>query len=185
MRFTKMLKNAFTALVFIALPQTAFAAGGGGEETLTLPLINFAVFMAIVFYLYNKKIKPVLVERSVDVHEALNRVGLNERKVMEELATLRESLEEVDDEESSVIDAFREEGVLSAEAIRQAMLEEVHHIEKETEQMKANLLNQLEGELRERISKEAVKRAGEKLKQMLSPEMDSNLRREVLRSLES
>jgi F0F1-type ATP synthase membrane subunit b/b' len=178
-----MSLNWLNILIFMAIPQTAFAAGGG-EETLTLPLINFAVFMAIVFYVYNRKVKPMLVERSVDVHEALNRVALNERKVMEELANLRESLATVEDEEESVIENFREEGVRSAEAIRQAMLDEVHRIEKETEQMKANLLNQLEAELRNQISKEAIKRAGEKLRQMLSPEMDANLRREVLRALQ-
>jgi F0F1-type ATP synthase membrane subunit b/b' len=146
-----------------------------------ITLLNFGVFVGIMVWVYLNKVAPMLIARSQGTQEALNRVRLEEQRIEGELASLRSALETVDNEEQALAKQFKEEGEKSAEAIRRAMLEEVQQIEKDMEQMKVNLLNQLEADLRDEITARAVTQAGEKLSQMFTPEMDKTLRTDVLR----
>lgn len=171
-----------TASVAFAAEHEAEAEG---LSSLILPIINFSVFLALGIYLYKNKVRPMLISRSIDIETALNQAALEERKFEEELATLREALERVDDEEQDVLESFREEGIRSAEDIRRQMLDEVNRVERETEQMKDNLLSQLESDLRDKMTSLAMKKSREKLTTMFTGDMDKNLRKEVLKAFQS
>jgi len=158
-------------------------AGGHHEaelSTLILPLINFAVFFAILVYIFKKKVQPALVMRADSFKQTAARVKQAEDRYQSDLESIRYQLDSVDEEERTVLATFKQEGTRSAEAITRQGLEEISQLQSETSQTKLNLISQLESDVRGVITDRAIKLAHEKLATALTPEMDKNLRGKVL-----
>ncbi len=155
-------------------------ASDAGNTELILLIINFVVFLLVMAVVYRKKVQPMMAARSAAIEKELNRAAAELEREERDLTTLRDALESIDDEEEATIAAFREEGVRSAEAIRRQALDDVQLMEKDAEQLKANLFHQLRAEIRQEMSQLALSKAEERLKQNFTNEMDRNLRRDVV-----
>lgn len=152
-------------------------------SSLTLPVINFVVFLGVLTWVFKKKVQPMMVLRAKSFNATVAKVEEAERKFQEEVQSLRYQLARIDEEEKQVIEAFTKQGRLSAEIITKQGLDEIAGLQAETAQTKTNLVNQLEEEVRGTISEKAMKLASDKLSQALTPEMDRNLRTKVLQSI--
>ena len=152
-------------------------------STLTLPLVNFVVFLGVLIWVFKKKLQPMMVLRAKNFNATVGRVLEAELKFQEEVESLRFQLARIDEEEKHVIESFTKQGKLSAESITKQGLDEISGLQAETAQTKTNLVNQLEEDVRNAISDKAMKLASEKLSQALTPEMDKNLRTKVLESI--
>lgn len=152
-------------------------------SSLTLPTINFLVFFGILVWVFKKKLQPMMILRAQSFNATVAKVAEAERKFQEDVDSLRYQLAQIDEEEKQVIETFTKQGKLSAESITKQGLDEIASLQAETAQTKANLVNQLEEEVRNAISERAMKFASEKLSQALTPEMDKNLRAKVLQSI--
>lgn len=152
-------------------------------STLTLPVVNFIVFAGIMIWVFKKKLQPLMVLRAKSFNATVARVEEAERNFQQEVESLRYKLAKIDEEEKQVIETFTKQGKLSAETITKQGLDEIASLQAETAQTKANLVNQLEEDVRAVITEKAMKLAADKLSQALTPEMDKNLRTKVLQSV--
>lgn len=152
-------------------------------SSLMLPTINFVVFIAVLVWVFKKKLQPLMILRAKTFSATVAKVAEAEKKFQEDVDSLRYQLARIDEEEKQVIETFSTQGKLSAEAITKQGLEEIASLNAETAQTKSNLVNQLEEEVRTAILSAAMRLASEKLSQALTPEMDKNLRAKVLQSI--
>ena len=152
-------------------------------STLTLPVVNFIVFLAVLVWVFKKKLQPMMVLRAQNFNATVARVAEAEKKFQEQVDSLRFQLARIEDEEKQVIDTFAGQGMLSAESITKQGLDEISGMQAEAAQTKINLVNQLEEDVRRAISDKAMKLAAEKLSSALTPEMDKSLRAKVLESI--
>ena len=152
-------------------------------STLTLPVVNFIVFLAVLVWVFKKKLQPMMVLRAQNFNATVARVAEAEKKFQEQVDSLRFELARIEDEEKHVIDSFAGQGKLSAESITKQGLDEISGMQAEAAQTKTNLVNQLEEDVRRAISDKAMKLAAEKLSSALTPEMDKSLRAKVLESI--
>jgi len=152
-------------------------------STLTLPVVNFIVFLAVLVWVFKKKLQPMMVLRAQNFNATVARVAEAEKKFQEQVDSLRFQLARIEDEEKQVIETFAGQGMLSAESITKQGLDEISGMQAEAAQTKINLVNQLEEDVRRAISDKAMKLAAEKLSSALTPEMDKSLRAKVLESI--
>jgi F0F1-type ATP synthase membrane subunit b/b' len=161
--------------------------GHGNEHeslsSLTWPAVNFLVFIAILIAIYKKKVQPALVARAINFQAEVARVQAEEDRFKREVESLQFQLAKIEDEEEQTLKTFIEQGKLSAEAITRQGLDEIAHLQAETSQTKANLVSQVEDQVRSAITERSMKLAAEKLKASLTPDMDKNLRAKVLQSI--
>ena len=167
----------------VSTTTTGQTEGGHHEESLsslTLPALNFAVFLGILAVIYKKKVAPALKARVEGYKVTAARVAAAEERYEREVESLRYQLAKIEEEDAEVVSRFRNEGVRSAEALTKQGLDEISQLQAETAQTKVNLVNQLESDVRTVIAEKAMQRAMEKLTQTLTPEMDRNLRMKAL-----
>ena len=154
-----------------------------GISSLALPLLNFAVFLGILVFVYKKKVQPLLVLRAQSYKATESKVREAEVKFQAELESLQYQLAKIEEEELQVTASFKEQGVRSAETLTRQGLEEIAQLQNETALTKQNLINQLESDIRSEIMSRALKISAERLAQALTPEMDKSLRGKVLEAL--
>jgi len=168
-------------LLNLLLPLHAYASKGGAPLTaLFWPVVNFVLFCGMVVFLYQKKIAPLLFQRSKNVAESLNKAANKLISAEEGLIAHRERLKTIDRETSVLAVSYEKEGKQMGENILRHARLAARQISEDTKSQVERELQQAINVLRDEAVAHAMKQVREKLDSELSADDDQALRRKVL-----
>lgn len=188
------------AVGFLATPFAAFAAesstgeeahAAGGEhavhhvglDTLFWPTANFSIYALIVIYLYRKHGTKMLRGRSAQIENHVNRASAALADAEAQFQNSNERLQAIDDEKSSFLETYREEGHRMAASVLQSARESAQRIDHDASRLIASEFSRTEKELRNHVVTVATEQVRERLTRELTAEDDKALRRRALESL--
>lgn len=183
-RASRAARNAFATATALALfPATVFASEAAHEgNALLWPVINFAIYVAILVVVYRKKIAPALQQRADDVQLFLNRAGAELASVEREIAAVNQRLSRMDTERETILRQLIVEGEQIAVALKDSTREEVLKIERDAVRQRTHEFQRVRFEVMSEMVRRATTRAREKLQSELSEDDNRRLRDEVLSS---
>lgn len=184
---TRVYQSLVVGVLFIA-PATASAAEpahgdahGGYFSSLFWYVVNFVLYAILVRVLYAKKAAPLLVERTKQTKQQIEKAALDLSRSEENLSIVTTRLKHIESEKQELLEQYEREGA----RMRQTLLEQAEAAARRTESDTArqieNERNQARKELRRMAVVRAVDLAREKLGRGLSDDDDRRLRNQVLR----
>lgn len=161
------------------------AHGGhhAGIESLVWPTINFAIYLALMSYLYKRFAGPALKARAVTFDEQFRRAERALEDAERELRGAQNRADQIEEEQAAIEARFGAEAQsLSrdiADAARRSIAQIEADVQRRIDSEKARAFEQLRHEAVAR----AARLAREKLRSGLSADDDYRLRHETLRGL--
>lgn len=132
----KRFINTCAAVLFVlALAGLAHASGDAGEHGLPwgnylLRVVNFAIFVGIIWYLAGKKIASFFGGRRNQIKKDLDDLEVRQNEAAKRLKDVEQSIANLDAERKALLDEARAQG----EALKAAIIEKAR---KDSEQIKA------------------------------------------------
>ncbi|MCB0358105.1 MAG: ATP synthase F0 subunit B [Bdellovibrionales bacterium] len=167
-----------------SVAHAASAHGGHATiDTLLHPAVNFILFAIAAVYLFGKYVRPLLVQRSIEVRDRLSEVQQLVAKAENELELLEVRLADIDGEKESMLQRYAAEGAGMEQSILDSAERQSERIATDTERQIENELQQAQRELRAEAVRLAAERARNRIRSELSADQDKALRRQVVREL--
>ena len=185
------LGNLAVCLLAMLLVSTyAWAAGDAAHSehgpaifSLVWPLANFSLFSFLILRIYRRSVVPLLRDRQISVTQALQESAEKLGNAEQELERVKCSLADISELQAEVVERLERDG-------QQQSAEIVRNAEAAAERSENDAVRRISGELRkaeEEVRREVIARATElaraRLKDGLSDDDDSRLRRETVLSV--
>ena len=164
----------------VCVPAIALAAGEYTIDSLSVKAFNFAIFFAVLIYIYKSKVSPIVRARSIQISDHLKKVSIDIAKVEGELENAKERLAEIKDEQQEIIKQLTIEGDAAYQEIIGSAHQSVAQLRTTMSRRIQNEFKNATAQVREEVLKAASELAKEKLIKELSESQDSKLREQTL-----
>ncbi len=153
------------------------AAGGHGPNytDFILRLVNFAIFLGLIWFLAGKKIKAFFTGRETQIKNELDDLEARRRNAEAKLRQVEKSISNIEQERQAVLDEF----VAQGEALKKSIVEEAarkaERMQTQAEIAIATERNTALGELRSEMAELIVEAAEKILREKLTKEEHEKL----------
>ncbi|MGI0406098.1 F0F1 ATP synthase subunit B [Helicobacter himalayensis] len=111
------MKKIFLLSLFCLIPSFAFASGGFAESDFIQRLINFVLFVAILWYFTASRIKAIFVARRESILSQLEEVQTKLNKAKQEKESVLRKLEESKLRAEEIIQTAKKEAVIASQRL--------------------------------------------------------------------
>lgn len=181
-----LFKPIATGLFVVVAAKQAFAAEGGHVNITheIFKIINFIIFLAVLYYFLFQKIKDFFSKRSTGIRSAIEDAQQARKEAEKRLEEVSKKLDAVGEEISKMKAEAKEDG----ERLRERIQKEAEELtEKVTQQAKKSIDLETK-KVRTRLQEEAVfmamEIAGEIIKKNIKPEDQERLITEYIEKME-
>ncbi|MDR2337164.1 MAG: ATP synthase F0 subunit B [Deltaproteobacteria bacterium] len=180
-----MLKVLVIFFVFGNYVKSAFAEHGEqavGIESLTIPAINFGVYLLLLIFVYKKYLRVHIQNSSKAIEKFMQRSAEQLAEAEQSAQAINKRKNRLEDEKIGIILKYKKEGEIQKDRILAKALQKSDKILAEVQTQIDKELAKAETEIEQEVFKIALAEASEKFKQM-SEEQDKQLRGNVLEVL--
>ena len=157
--------------------------GSTGYEALFWPTANFTLFVVLFVYLYRLKVKPLLISRSREIREHIERSSREIVEAEELLSELHQKRTCLEKEKEDIQLHFAED----ARRISEDITTKAKHAAKEIKDVGSQIEREVvvaEKLIRAEVIEEAMKRVRDRLDQGVASELDKRIRAQALKCME-
>jgi F-type H+-transporting ATPase subunit b len=179
------------ALVLLAAATVALGAEQGGGEDHGLPwmnfifrLVNFIIFIGLIWWLAGSKIKDFFVGRKDDIKNKIEDLEGRRAKAEERLREVESRIAGIEAEREEILKKFREQGEKAKEAIIEEAEKKAALTVEQAEQAAGQEYNQVMAGLRSEVADMIVDAAERILSEKLSAEDHQKLVDEYIKKVE-
>ena len=177
------------SIIFFAFANESYAAGDGHAVSishLTWYVINFTLFVGMVFYLIKKPFVKFWNNRSQSIAEAVNRGELELKLAREKLTESQNKLAQLTAERLQEIEnAIKKEGELEAKAILEQSNLQKEQMLKQSEQTLIAEKNSASSDVRKQVAEHVMKLVEEKVKTSFDASKDQERRNQAVSGFKS
>jgi F0F1-type ATP synthase membrane subunit b/b' len=152
-------------------------------DSLVWPAANFALYVALMIYLFKRFLKPALISRATTFEQNMQKAAQILETAERELGRVETRLADLATEETALRTRLGSEGEHLAQRIVTQAEETAANFKKDVVRRVARELAQAKSEIRELVVKQATVKAREQLERGISAEQDRKLREDTLRRL--
>ncbi len=169
--------------LMVLFPAVAMAEEKGGVAPhMMWRIIDFVIFVAIIYYFLRKPIANFFRERRESILRAFEEAEKLRLEAERLLKETEEKLAKLDEEVERIISTFRAMAESEKESILKEMEEALQRIRESIEEEKRSLVSKAKGELLKLMALNAVKKVRERLSK-LSGEEHAKINRKFIRSI--
>lgn len=185
---SRIVRTVLCVSLFILSVSDAWAAGDAhhapaGVGSLIWPVVNFAIYFAILSWLYKKHGRPALLARTANIEQQLRNAASVRVDAERELAKAKERLDRIDEEKAQITQRLDNEATRMATQMLENARLAANNVEQDLRRRIASEQAHASAELRAAVLARAAKIVRERLANALSDEDDYRLRQETLRGL--
>lgn len=158
--------------------------GHGDLSVLGWPAVNFAIFVALMVYLYRRSVSPLISGRAKEVAQHIQVASQKLETARHAHADLSDRLESIAVEKNAIRNRLENDGQKMAEDI-------VRNAERLAQGVRQDMVRRVESEFRQATNdvrsemvKLATRRARERLQSELNAEQDARLRNDAVDNLQ-
>jgi F-type H+-transporting ATPase subunit b len=173
-------------IFLLAVLLFAEKAGSGGfarfyDEYLNIPgfeawkFLNLAVFIAIAIYLLRKPLSAKFKAKRDAIRAELIKAEEEKKAALERLTAIEARLAQLENEKAAILERAKEESEAERRRLSEQTKQEIRRLREQAEQELARLANQTRAELRRFSADESIRRAEQKLRSQIGPDVDARL----------
>ena len=182
MKFNRVFRCVVIGLGAVALSVfwTSTASASSGEASFPTndiieALVNFTLFIGLLYYLGKKPIVKYFKERSEHLRDDIDEAGRLRKEAQELLDDYSSRLEQFDQERETILEGYRREGARERDEIIASAKEHAERLREDATVAIQYDLKEARQALRERIIEEAATLAKKRIESMLDKDTNTRL----------